>query len=231
MCGGLTLHDDVHSFVLCSVCVQAHLCAGALQGLMQEQMRNADRAMTNIESHPEGFNALRRVYETIQVRHILSDRNARHFASMRQWQVLNTSCCTPAGANAAGSRQWCRCHKGRSSQPFPRPVSALGRRLHRGIRRTSHLRRTKRGPPAKPLGSTRLRCTRCQRRSCRCEACNSASCAVRSFMSRVLCLAVHLPVVWRFVVVQPQSAAGVFQCVRHCTTSCCAQVACRTSRK
>lgn len=34
---------------------------------MQEQMRNADRAMTNIESHPEGFNALRRVYETIQV--------------------------------------------------------------------------------------------------------------------------------------------------------------------
>ena len=31
-------------------------------------MRNADRAMSNIEAHPEGFNALRRMYETIQVR-------------------------------------------------------------------------------------------------------------------------------------------------------------------
>ena len=75
MCGGLTLHD-VHRFVLCSVCLQADLRAGALQGLMQEQMRNADRAMTNIESHPEGFNALRRVYETIQVRSVLPYPNA-----------------------------------------------------------------------------------------------------------------------------------------------------------
>ena len=70
MCGGLALHD-VHSFVLCSVCRQAYLHAVSLQGLMQEQMRNADRAMTNIESHPEGFNALRRVYETIQVQYSL----------------------------------------------------------------------------------------------------------------------------------------------------------------
>ena len=31
-------------------------------------MRNADRAMSNIEAHPEGFNALRRMYETVQVR-------------------------------------------------------------------------------------------------------------------------------------------------------------------
>lgn len=30
-------------------------------------MRNADRAMSNIESHPEGFNMLRRMYENIQV--------------------------------------------------------------------------------------------------------------------------------------------------------------------
>lgn len=34
---------------------------------MREQMRNADRAMSNIESHPEGFNMLRRMYENIQV--------------------------------------------------------------------------------------------------------------------------------------------------------------------
>lgn len=34
--------------------------------LMREMMRNTDRAMSNIESSPEGFNMLRRMYETIQ---------------------------------------------------------------------------------------------------------------------------------------------------------------------
>lgn len=38
-----------------------------MQALMREQMRNTDRAVSNIESHPEGFNALRRMYENIQV--------------------------------------------------------------------------------------------------------------------------------------------------------------------
>eukprot|EP00238_Polyblepharides_amylifera_P012465 CAMPEP_0196582390 /NCGR_PEP_ID=MMETSP1081-20130531/38734_1 /TAXON_ID=36882 /ORGANISM="Pyramimonas amylifera, Strain CCMP720" /LENGTH=571 /DNA_ID=CAMNT_0041902939 /DNA_START=202 /DNA_END=1917 /DNA_ORIENTATION=+ len=34
--------------------------------LMREQMRNTDRALTNIESHPEGFNMLRRMYQNVQ---------------------------------------------------------------------------------------------------------------------------------------------------------------------
>ncbi|CAK0751892.1 hypothetical protein CVIRNUC_002103 [Coccomyxa viridis] len=34
--------------------------------LMREHMRNTDRAVSNIESHPEGFNALRRMYENIE---------------------------------------------------------------------------------------------------------------------------------------------------------------------
>nr|GME09910.1 ubiquitin domain-containing protein DSK2b-like isoform X1 [Ipomoea batatas] len=34
--------------------------------LMRELMRNTDRAMSNIESSPEGFNMLRRMYETVQ---------------------------------------------------------------------------------------------------------------------------------------------------------------------
>ncbi|MQL86693.1 hypothetical protein Taro_019212 [Colocasia esculenta] len=34
--------------------------------LMREMMRNTDRAMSNIESSPEGFNMLRRMYETFQ---------------------------------------------------------------------------------------------------------------------------------------------------------------------
>ncbi|KAJ8550150.1 hypothetical protein K7X08_033857 [Anisodus acutangulus] len=34
--------------------------------LMREMMRNTDRAMSNIESSPEGFNMLRRMYEIVQ---------------------------------------------------------------------------------------------------------------------------------------------------------------------
>jgi hypothetical protein len=33
---------------------------------MREMMRNTDRAMSNIEASPEGFNMLRRMYETVQ---------------------------------------------------------------------------------------------------------------------------------------------------------------------
>ena len=34
--------------------------------LMHEMMHNTDRAMSNIESSPEGFNMLRRMYENVQ---------------------------------------------------------------------------------------------------------------------------------------------------------------------
>jgi ubiquilin len=33
---------------------------------MREMMRTTDRAMSNIESHPEGFNMLRRMYRNVQ---------------------------------------------------------------------------------------------------------------------------------------------------------------------
>lgn len=35
---------------------------------MREYMRNSDRAISNIEALPGGFNALRRLYENVQVR-------------------------------------------------------------------------------------------------------------------------------------------------------------------
>lgn len=38
-----------------------------MQSLMQEQMRQADRQLHNIEATPEGFNRLRQMYETLQV--------------------------------------------------------------------------------------------------------------------------------------------------------------------
>lgn len=34
---------------------------------MREHMRHADRAMSNLEAMPEGFNALRRLFENVQV--------------------------------------------------------------------------------------------------------------------------------------------------------------------
>ena len=37
------------------------------QALMREQVRNMDRAMSNIESMPGGFNALRQFHSTMQV--------------------------------------------------------------------------------------------------------------------------------------------------------------------
>lgn len=40
-----------------------------LQNLMREYMRNNDRALSNIEALPGGFNALRQLYENVQVRH------------------------------------------------------------------------------------------------------------------------------------------------------------------
>jgi ubiquilin len=34
--------------------------------MMREMQRTNDRQMSNIEAHPEGFNALRRMYEDVQ---------------------------------------------------------------------------------------------------------------------------------------------------------------------
>ncbi|CAM0870500.1 unnamed protein product [Alopecurus aequalis] len=57
--------------------------------LMREMMRNTDRAMSNIESSPEGFNMLRRMYENVQEPFLNAttmagegDRNANPFAAL-----------------------------------------------------------------------------------------------------------------------------------------------------
>lgn len=42
--------------------------------LMREMMRTTDRAMSNIESHPEGFNMLRRMYHNVQVCRLRASR-------------------------------------------------------------------------------------------------------------------------------------------------------------
>lgn len=58
------------------------------QALQREQMRNQDRAMSNIEAHPEGFNALRRMYENFQVRGCLVHALQAHLAIMLQTGFL-----------------------------------------------------------------------------------------------------------------------------------------------
>lgn len=69
--------------------------------LRREHMRNADRAISNIESHPEGFNALRRMYENVQeplldaataAAHGEDNRGAANpFASLFSSQQSNTT--------------------------------------------------------------------------------------------------------------------------------------------
>lgn len=44
-----------------------------MQNLMREYMRNNDRALSNLEALPGGFNALRNLYENVQVGLVVPD--------------------------------------------------------------------------------------------------------------------------------------------------------------
>eukprot|EP00301_Raphidiophrys_heterophryoidea_P023474 c7352_g1_i1.p1 GENE.c7352_g1_i1~~c7352_g1_i1.p1 ORF type:complete len:287 (+),score=64.89 c7352_g1_i1:46-861(+) len=52
--------------------------------MMREMMRNTDRAMSNIEAHPEGFNALRRMYQDVQEPLMEATTASNPFMSMFQ---------------------------------------------------------------------------------------------------------------------------------------------------
>ncbi|KAJ1298945.1 hypothetical protein BS78_01G493000 [Paspalum vaginatum] len=97
--------------------------------LMREMMRNTDRAMSNIESSPEGFNMLRRMYETVQEPFLNAttmgsegDRNPNPFAALLGNQGSNQA--REPGANepttapdpAAGS-------PAPNTNPLPNPWS------------------------------------------------------------------------------------------------------------
>lgn len=59
---------------------------------MREQMRNTDRAFSNIESHPEGFNALRRMYENIQVQPNSNGAPVLHHLKHQHSAGLSSTC-------------------------------------------------------------------------------------------------------------------------------------------
>ncbi|CAN8271292.1 unnamed protein product [Cochlearia groenlandica] len=76
--------------------------------LMREMMRNTDRAMSNIESMPEGFNHLRRMYENVQEpflnattmsRNGGSDTDSNPFAALLGNQGVTTQGTTNASNN------------------------------------------------------------------------------------------------------------------------------------
>jgi hypothetical protein len=52
------------------------IVSGCVQNLMREYMRNNDRALSNIEALPGGFNALRQLYENVQVCLLLTQQSS-----------------------------------------------------------------------------------------------------------------------------------------------------------
>ncbi len=62
--------------------------------LMQEMQRNNDRAMANIDAHPEGFNALRRMYQEVQ--QPLADAAEATGSSATLGRILHPSPASPA---------------------------------------------------------------------------------------------------------------------------------------
>ncbi|XP_076912886.1 ubiquitin domain-containing protein DSK2b-like [Bidens hawaiensis] len=90
--------------------------------LMREMMRNTDRAMSNIESSPEGFNMLRRMYENVQEPFLNAtttggnDPGSNPFAALlgNQGAAGNTPSATGSETTAPGSAA-------PNSNPLPNP--------------------------------------------------------------------------------------------------------------
>merc|ERR1711871_1535027 len=62
----LEAHPELNHVLNDPEMLRQHMQAMSNPNLQQELMRSQDRALSNIESHPEGFNALRRMYSSVQ---------------------------------------------------------------------------------------------------------------------------------------------------------------------
>jgi ubiquilin len=105
--------------------------------LMREMMRNTDRAMSNIESSPEGFNMLRRMYENVQEPFLnattmagnTGNENVNPFAALLGTQggdqAINPSSASPTTGSetAAGS-------PAPNTNPLPNPWTATASKIH-----------------------------------------------------------------------------------------------------
>ncbi|KAF7829040.1 ubiquitin domain-containing protein DSK2a-like isoform X1 [Senna tora] len=100
--------------------------------IMREMMRNTDRAMSNIESSPEGFNMLRRMYENVQEPFLdattmagnTGNDNSNPFAALLgtqggQARDRSTNPSTTSAETTAGSPS-------PNTNPLPNPWSSTG---------------------------------------------------------------------------------------------------------
>jgi ubiquilin len=102
--------------------------------LMREMMRNTDRAMSNIESSPEGFNMLRRMYETVQEPFLNAttmvggegDRNQNPFAAALGNQGSNTAR-DPAANVATAASDSSTGSPSPNTNPLPNPWSTTSK--------------------------------------------------------------------------------------------------------
>ena len=85
--------------------------------LMREQMAATDRTLANIESHPEGFNALRRMYENVEV----PLQNAIQNSQNSEAAANNGAA---ADANPFASLFGAASSSGNSDAPLPNPWAA-----------------------------------------------------------------------------------------------------------
>ncbi|TVU26308.1 hypothetical protein EJB05_28847 [Eragrostis curvula] len=100
--------------------------------LMREMMRNTDRAMSNIESFPEGFNMLRRMYETVEEQFLNArttgsegDRSLDEFAAFLGNQGSNQARDPAANAPTAASNST-SVSPSPNTNPLPNPWSTNG---------------------------------------------------------------------------------------------------------
>ncbi|KAM7256106.1 hypothetical protein ACFE04_011847 [Oxalis oulophora] len=94
--------------------------------LMREMMRNTDRAMSNIEASPEGFNMLRRMYENVQEPFLNAtsagnDLNSNPFSALAGNQAGNqaTNASNTASETTTGNTV-------PNANPLPNPWSNTG---------------------------------------------------------------------------------------------------------
>ncbi|XP_019096813.1 PREDICTED: ubiquitin domain-containing protein DSK2b-like isoform X4 [Camelina sativa] len=103
--------------------------------LMREMMRNTDRAMSNIESMPEGFNMLRRMYENVQEPFLnattMSENAGSNTSSNPFAALLGNQGGTTQGSNASNNSSTPNAETGTgnsvpNANPLPNPWGATG---------------------------------------------------------------------------------------------------------
>ena len=110
--------------------------------LMREMMRNTDRAMSNIESMPEGFNHLRRMYENVQEPlmnattmsgNAGSNAASNPFAALlgNQGVTTTTTTTTTQGSDGSTNAETGTGNGIPNANPLPNPWGATaGKKLH-----------------------------------------------------------------------------------------------------